>query len=62
MKFLANYRIGEVLEFFKEKTRPSQDSFMFEDNLDDGILFKIENLTYSAPQSIDKPLAKGSYH
>ena len=51
-----------MLEFFKEKTGPSQDSFRFEDNLDDGILFKIENLTYSAPQSIDKPLAKGSYH
>ncbi|CAB4032123.1 ATP-binding cassette sub-family D member 4 isoform X5 [Paramuricea clavata] len=52
------HRIGEVLEFFKEKTGPSQDSFRFEDNLDDGILFKIENLTYSAPQSIDKPLMK----
>ncbi|CAB4000403.1 ATP-binding cassette sub-family D member 4 isoform X1, partial [Paramuricea clavata] len=52
------HRIGEVLEFFKEKTGPSQDSFRFEDNLDDGILFKIENLTYSAPQSIDKPLVK----
>lgn len=33
----------------------------YDDDLDDGVVFKIENLTYSAPQSLDKPLVKGNF-
>ncbi|XP_028409619.1 ATP-binding cassette sub-family D member 4-like [Dendronephthya gigantea] len=51
------HRIGEVLESLKEETEATQDPFRYGD-LDDGILFKIEGLTYSAPQALDKPLVK----
>ena len=55
-------RIGEMLEFFKKKTEPSRDPSEFDDDLDDDILFKMESMTYSAPQCTDKPLVKGNYH
>ena len=53
------HRIGEVLEYFKKKTGPSRDAFRYDDDLGDGIIFKIENLTYSAPDSFERPLVKG---
>ena len=34
----------------------------YDDDLEDGIVFKIQNLTYSAPQSLGKPLVKGNFH
>lgn len=34
-------------------------SYLRHDDLDDGILFKIEGLTYSPPQALNKPLVKG---
>lgn len=49
-----------MLEFFKEKSKPSEDPFKFDDDLEHGVIFKIENLTYSAPHSMDKSLVQGN--
>ncbi|XP_046847751.1 lysosomal cobalamin transporter ABCD4-like [Xenia sp. Carnegie-2017] len=59
------FRIGEVLEYFKDNKKSfgtsSQQGTVFIDNdddLSDGVLFKLRNITYSTPFTSDKQLVK----